>query len=200
MRRPAAEKMRFVHCCILLINWALLSSCSNVVSKNPVGLEPYSIHKEDWNGTWLNDNEVITIRVKDEASGVIQLAWIERRQDELKYETMTCQLMKGRKWQYVNVLEIPNEDATGFYFWAKIKKEEREIIVWLPSLEAFQNAVEKKQIEGVVEKTIPHGRDQKFADSVKLFAAPQAIVDEVEKKDSQFFIWEDPVVLIKMNN
>lgn len=192
--------MRNVTKIIPLLLALLLTNCSYVVSKYPVGLENHSLKSADWNGVWLNEEAIIKIDVIDELKGIIQLAWIEKKQEELKFESMTCQIMKGKKWLYINVLEMTNEDTGDHYFWGKIKKDEKKIIFWLPSVEAFHEAFRAGEIKAEVSKTQKTGTITQRIEDIKLLDEPKTIIDLLEKNGSKFFVWDEPAILIKFNN
>lgn len=186
--------MKFLIAFFLL---TFLTSCSYVVSKYPVGIENYTTTADEWNGTWLNENEIIKIHVTDESTGLVQLAWIDHSQNGFKFESITCQIKKGKNWIYANVLEMPNEKIGGYYFWGRLKKEDRKILIWLPSAEAFRKAAEAKQIDAIVDATHSTKLKMQTIKSVKLLDNPEKIVTLVENSGSDYFDWEDPIVLIK---
>lgn len=173
-----------------------LSSCSSVVSQYPVGLEDHSIVADEWNGTWLNENEIVKIHVIDQSKGIIEIAWIEHSQEAFKFESMTCQLRKGKNWLYANVMDIPNEKVEGYY-WGKLKKEEKKILLWLPSVEAFRQAAETGQIDAVVDVTHSKKLKMQTSETVRLVDNQKVIVNLIENNGSKYFEWEDPIVLIK---
>ena len=175
---------------------AFITSCSSVVSKYAVGLEDHSIIAGEWNGTWFNENETIKIHVMDESKGIIALAWIEHSQKGFKFESMTCQIKRGKNWLYANVLEIPNEKVDGYY-WGKLKKENRRILLWLPSAEAFREAAEAQQTNAIVDVTHSTKLKMETTETVKLLDNPEKIVNLIEISGSKFFQWEDPIVLIQ---
>ncbi|MFH0781718.1 MAG: hypothetical protein V2B20_07155 [Pseudomonadota bacterium] len=135
------------------------TGCSSVTSNYPVGLENYPVTADAWNGTWFSDEVAITIHVTDEEKGLVQLAWVEKNLDKLKFESVTCRIMKGRKWLYGNILET--EDKTernrDSYFWGKIKIENNTIVIWHPSVAAFRDAVAAKRLQPI--KTKPNKND-----------------------------------------
>ncbi len=189
---------------ISLLAIVFLTSCATVVSKYPIGLEKYAITSEAWKGTWLSHDGVIKIKVIDETNGIIQLAWIEDKDKEFKLETITIQLLTGKKWHYANVLEMDNQTAKEEYFWGKIKKDESQIIFWFPSTEAFSKAAESKKISAIISKSGKSTNGKEITQDVGsgkvlLLDEPGKIIDLIEKEESQFFYWEDPLVLIKLH-
>ncbi|MDK9708895.1 MAG: hypothetical protein OEL83_17775 [Desulforhopalus sp.] len=178
----------------------LLGGCSSVTSQFPVGLDDYQVTAKDWAGTWLCGDALITIKVKDEAKGILQLAWIEEKSGNLQFESIICQVSKGRKWLFANVLEESGKKADGTYFWGKIAKEDRKIVIWRPSVAAFREAVAAKRLQAMASTTDPNKTDTYRDDSVHLLDKPETIIDLVESGGSTYFEWEEPMILIKFGN
>ncbi len=190
---------------VSLIAIVLLTSCATVVSKHPVGISKYNISTNDWNGTWLSHNGIINIKVIDKNNGIIQLALIEYKNDKFKLETVTIQILKGKQWLYANILEMENKKANEEFFWGKIKKQENQIVFWLPSTESFTKAAESEKLHAIIDKSEPitNGREivqEMGLGEVKLLDDPEKIIDLIENKGSSFFYWENPIVLIKLHD
>lgn len=170
----------------------LLSGCSTVVSKDPVGLEPYAPAPKQLEGIWLSDNETIKIKLISESEGTIKFAWIEDNESDFKLGTATGKLMKGNKGVYINSLGLPGEDFGGYYIWGKIQFKDNKIFIWPPSFKTFKLAFEDNKIKALIEKN----SEQKVT-NIKLTDEPKTIVDLVEN-NSNFFDWENPIILIKL--
>lgn len=95
---------------------------------------------------------------------------------------------------------MPNEKIEGCFFWGKLKKEDRKILLWLPSAEAFRKAAEAKRIDAIVDVTHSTKLKMQTTESIKLLDDPEKTVNLIENSDSDYFEWEDPIVLIKTNN
>ncbi len=189
--------MRIIKLLLSISLSVLLSSCSYVTSYYPIGIEHFPTTPDEWNGTWRNEDGIVKIQVSDESKGIIELAWIAPDHEGLKFESMTCQIMKGKKWLYVNVLEIPNEKTDGYYYWGRIKKEKKKIIIWPPAVEPFQIAAEEKKLRATVEITESTKIKMNITEGVKLLDKPETIINLVENNRSKYFEWENPVVLLK---
>ncbi len=195
--------MKTISIFLSLLTVALISSCATVVSKYPVGIKKQTLTSKDWNGTWFNKDEIIKIKVKDETNGIIQLSWIEDKEKEFKLESIIVQILKGKQWLYANVLEMENQKIDTDFFWGRIKKEDKQIVFWPPSSEAFKKAAESKKIQARIHKTQTKLNGKKFvqdtgSEKIQLLDKPEKIIDLIENKGSQYFYWEDPLVLIKI--
>jgi len=169
-----------------------------VVSKYPIGIENFKTSSNAWNGTWLSEDEVIKIKVIDEPNGIIKLAWIESKDNDLTFKSITCKIKKGKSGLYLNVIEMPDGELTDYYFWGKIKKENQKIIFWQPSVDAFKKAHEAKKINAIIEKTDPDKSGKQRVKFVKLTDDPEVVLDLIENKSSEYFDLENPIVLMRI--
>jgi hypothetical protein len=180
-------------CCALAV-----AGCSKVVSENPIGIDNYLIQPEDWNGTWLSEDEFMKIKVIDEAEGLFEIVWIEEKDDDFKLETMMCQLRQGVSGVYLNVKDVPGEPLKDYYYWGKIKKDKDNILFWLPSFEAFEEAYESNIIQAIVEKSDPDENGKQYVQYIKINDDPKKIVDLIESNSGKYFDLEHPIVLTKI--
>jgi hypothetical protein len=177
----------------LLVLTAILMGCP-VVSKNMVGLEDYKLDANKIDGTWINDEGAMLIKVVDENKGILKLVFLEDRD---KIEPFKIKIMKGNNWLYFNVL--PDKDDNEEYIWGRVQINDNKIIFWHTSNEAFTKAIEKRKIKGKIDKK--KQEDNKFsftASNIVLTDSAKNIIDLVEKSDTVFFDWEEPVFFIKL--
>ena len=106
--------------------------------------------------------------------------WRTRKNPEI----FTLKIMKGKSWLYFNLIADKKRTANEFY-WGKVKIEENKITAWHPSDKAFFKAIEEGKLIGTVKP--PH-----LTDSAK------NIIDLVESSENTFFLWEEPIFLIKL--
>jgi len=177
-----------------------LTGCSYVTSQNPVGLENYPLKTDDWNGTWLNEDGTVKINVIDESTGIIEIAWIEKKEKELKFESVKAKIMKGNKWLYANILDNSNNQQDNHYFWIKLKKEKNKVILWHPSVAAFKEAVDKNKIKAIINKNRTIDGTREITESIKLIDTSKNIVNLLENSGSEYFIWDEPLILIKLKD
>lgn len=178
----------------LIFILAMLIGCP-VVSKNIVGLEEYKLDAQKINGTWINDEGAILIKAIDPEKGIIKIVSLE---DKEKIETLKLKIMKGNSWLYFNIL--PDADSKDDYFmWGRIQINENKIIFWHTSEEAFTKAIKERKIKGTIEKKKQKNGELSFDTSmVTLTDSAKNIVNLVESSDKSFFLWDEPVVFIKL--
>lgn len=177
-----------------------VTGCSDVVSKHIVGNEPSVLHPEEWDGIWISEENALISRVRDPEQGIIQIAWIDDENDGFQMHTLTCKILKGNEWQFWNVIATDNEPVDEYYSWGRIEKDKMEIVLWIPDVEAFKEAVEKQKIQGEIEK---YESDDFFfkisTEKVKLHDTSHKIVEflETNTRDSYFF-QEEALLLRKL--
>jgi len=126
---------------------ALLSACSAAYSTKPVGDQPLSLVPAEWEGTWLHKEGTVTVAVTDSAQGVLEVGWVEKRQDRLAFESYSVQLLKSGPWVFGNVHD---RDKTGYYLWARVSKDDGQLTLWAPDVDKLKALVEKAVLPGTI--------------------------------------------------
>jgi hypothetical protein len=178
----------------LILVSAMLMGCP-VVSKNIIGLEEYKLDAQKIDGTWINDEGAILIKAIDPEKGIIKIVFLE---DKEKIETLMIKIMKGNSWLYFNIL--PEKDSKDIeYIWGRIKINDDKLIFWHASNDAFTKAIKDRKIKGTVEKKKQENGKLSFDTStVILTDSAKNIINLVESFDKSFFLWDEPVVFIKL--
>jgi hypothetical protein len=177
----------------LILVLAVLMGCP-VVSKNMVGLEEFKLDAQKIDGTWINDEGAILIKAIDPEKGIIKIVFLE---DKEKIETLMIKIMKDNSWLYFNIL--PDKDSKDDYIWGRIQISDNKIIFWHASNEAFTKAIKERKIKGTIEKKKQENGKLSFDTStVILTDSAKNIINLVESSDKSFFLWDEPVVFIKL--
>ena len=165
------------------------------VSKNIVGLTDYKLDTKKIEGTWINDEGAMLIKVIDQDKGILKIFPLE---DKEKIETMKIKIMKGNAFLYFNIL--PEEESKdNEYIWGRIQINDNRLIFWHASNEAFTRAIDKKIIKGTVKKE--KQEDGKFCfttSSAIITDSAENIINLVESSDKSYFIWDEPSVFFKL--
>ena len=132
-----------------LLMGALIFGCAAVSSVEPVGERAKETSQKEWGGTWIHGSHAITIKVLNEQKGLLQVAWVEEKEGGLKLESYQVAMRESGQWIFGNVKE--KEDAASHY-WALIKKDTGQIIVWNPDPARFRKLVQTGDLRGKVEK------------------------------------------------
>jgi len=132
-----------------LLMGALIFGCATVSCLEPVGERPKAISPNEWDGMWINKSHSITIKVLDEQKGLLQVAWVEEKEGGLKIESYQVAVRESGEWLFGNVKETQDSPS---YYWALIKKDAGQIIVWPPDPLKFQKLVQAGDLRGKVER------------------------------------------------
>ena len=58
----------------------------SVLTTQPMGETVVQLSPEQWQGTWLHHEAIVTTTVLDKDNGLLQASWIERREDGIHME------------------------------------------------------------------------------------------------------------------
>jgi hypothetical protein len=177
--------MARVRAFFVLLAGALIFGCAAVSSVEPVGERPKEISQNEWGGTWINKSHSITIQVLDEQKGLLQVAWVEEKEDGLKFESYQVGIRESGEWIFGNVKE--KEDAASHY-WALMKKDAGQIIVWTPDAAQFRKLVQTGVLRGKVEKY----------DVILEKLTPDDLKVILSGDKGVCFEWENPAVFFRL--
>ncbi len=173
------------------ISAVLLCGCSGVYTIKPVGEKPKDLTHEvaDWEGVWFNgDGDTFKVKVDDPVRGVLQLASIEQKNNELRLKTYTIYLRDSGDWCFAS---FKDEDTTGktLYNWGRIARNGRQIICWAPDKDKFKALVSSGKLPGKIDK-----EDVTLGD---LDSRRMELI--TSGSNGVLFRWDDPMVLTKLS-
>jgi len=166
---------------LLLIPILLMVTGCTIPSKNLVGLQEYIIDPQQIDGTWINSDGAVAIKVIEPDKGIVRMIFLD---NEDKPEIFNVKIMKGKSWLYFNLLPDKNQAENNF-FWGKVLIEGNKIIAWHPSDDAIIKAIAEGKLSGTTKPPC-------------LTDTAQNILDVVESSENVFFQWEEPMFLIKL--
>jgi len=166
--------------CILLILALTLGACTSTKSTNMLGNYALKLNEDEWNGTWVIENEAYQIKVINPDFGIMQSISIEDGKIK-KHRIFATQSGDDK---YINLV-APDKR----FFFAKFKKEQNSVIVWLPSKEMLKKAIENSEIEGKVDKD----------DNVLITASGKAFSEFMKtNKNMMMFEYENPGIFKRL--
>jgi len=140
--------MKYLKYMLFWIMAATITSCGFVYTPQPIGERPSLIETDAWEGTWINEEQFLTINVTDETEGLLQISWIKKDQGQVKLESCKVYLLESGDWIFAS---IPDKDNPKLYLWGRIKRVGQQIVVWVPDSEKFQALVEEGKLPGKIE-------------------------------------------------
>jgi hypothetical protein len=127
----------------------LVAGCNVVYSARPVGETPVVIVPEEWEGTWIHHEGAVTVVVVDKDKGLLEVGWVEAKQNRLVFESYRAQLLQSGEWLFGNV---PDTNGKKRYFWGRLKKQARQLILWVPDVARVKALVAQGKLPGRIEK------------------------------------------------
>lgn len=199
-----AAHMKSIARVIPILFFLFQFGCSSVVSLHPVGREKMVLEPQDWDGTWLADENVVKMKVVDGKNGIVKMGWIEEGGNELRPQFVTFQVLKGEKWIYANVLEMEGKKDGDAFYWGVVKKEQGRIVFLYPAVTAFVEAAQSNRIKADIERhqsSVTGGApSEEKSGSVKVILTdtPESVVQLVEGGGGDYLDVEHPVVFIRL--
>ncbi len=178
-----------------------LCGCAPVYTSKPIGEKPKNLIHEvaEWEGTWINSKgEAFQVKVKDPANGVLQTVGIEEKENKPTLKEYKIHLRESGKWCFASIKldEFTGEKITDekfkdkeFYFWARISKEDRQVIFWAPDADKFKELVKNGNLPGKIE-----GNETYLGD-----LEPKHMELITSSSNGVLLDWENPAVFTKMS-
>lgn len=172
---------RFLSAAVIAV---FFSGCSTAYSSKPVGEAPAPIKSEEWEGTWINKEGAISIKVLDSEKGVLNVALVERM-ELVRYQV---NLLSSGQWMFWNV---PAEDRDDRFLWGRISKDGNQIIIWSPSVSRIAAHVKDGSLPGSVD-------DGGNVTIGNLAAEHYKVIKSTDQ--DVLFDWENPTVFLRLAN
>lgn len=171
---------------LLLLIYTFLTACTSITSTHMVGGEPLAIDKKTWEGAWIIQDDVVHLKVMDEATGEVMLIFVDLTADadEKLVHQYTGYLRKSSKNEYFNIVDSDNNRG---YFFARFKRAGNELIVWNPDYDVITDAVEGRQLQALKDDS-----------SIEITATGETLVLFLESNDA--FMYEEPAVFRKLSD
>lgn len=208
----------------LLPTSMVLGGCNAVLVEQPIGDVVVKLDPAIWQGTWVNDEEVILTTVLDSEKGLLQAAWVERgaEGEGARFESVTGTVRQTGEMIFLSMEKEPAEEwgATATpvtevaatdaplmaaaatpapvtdiavppeYTWARIENNGQRIILWLPDVEQFQQAVQDGRLPGTVRED----------DDVMLAPLAPAQLELINSPAGNLLSWSEPQVFVRIGN
>ncbi|MCI5140453.1 MAG: hypothetical protein D3909_01705 [Candidatus Electrothrix sp. ATG1] len=179
-----------------IVSACFLAGCAVVTSKNIMGSAAVQLSPEAWNGMWKNEDTVLQLKVIDAENGVVKIAWFEEDNNDVQPESITVQITKGEKWEYLTLLDGSLYKDIEKYCWGRIEKEGKRILFWFPDPEQFERAVQSNILNG---KVIKIKKENYPSTHVRLSGSVQKIIKQVETGGADYFLWDKPLTFLRID-
>lgn len=174
----------------LVLAASLLAGCV-VTADVPFGEEAAVLDSEQWNGTWVNGEALVFVRVVDENEGLLRVSGLEFRNGEADMETADVLIRSAGSSLFASIpSDVSSESERVLYLWAMLQNSGNQITVWHPDIAKIRDLVIKGVLPGEAD-----GDDVVLGNleprHYEMFTSETAGV---------LFDWMNPVILIRMSN
>jgi len=135
---------------IVLCFVIIITGCHSVFTSHPMGDNPIKIAGEKWNGTWINKDGSVVVKVTDPEKGYLIAALIESKKNDLLLQKYDIELRGTNNFTFIN-FKLKDEKGNIRYVWGKIKKDDKTIFIWSPNIDKFRGLVNTKKLPGEVK-------------------------------------------------
>ncbi len=163
-----------------------LTGCSAVYTTQPIGERPCRIEARDWDGTWIHKDGSINIKVTDGEKGLLRIAWIEPKEKDLVREVYDVELRESGGTMFAATKD--DSATTQRYFWACIKRDGKQAVVWLPDAAKFKALVRAGKLPGTIEEDRDVILGNLEPGHLSLIAGEQ---------EGVLFSWDEPIVFLR---
>ena len=163
-----------------------LAGCESVLTTQPMGETVVQLNPEQWQGTWLHHEFIVTTTVLDKDNGLLQASWIERREDGIHMEVAKGTVRAtGDKTFFVT----RDENQKELFHWARVKKGDNSLIMWSPNVEQFKILIKNGKLPGEVTE-----------DSVVLGELKPETIKMIDDPSANLLNWKEPDIFIRIRN
>lgn len=184
--------MRVIVIAILLGSIMLFASgCSSVTTRHPLSGNPEAIEKEEFEGTWIADDNVF--HVKFAGNGVAQIAGVEWESDQFHIVHGEMIVTKGNEHNFISVRFEENGKWMDDYAFLSYKfTDQGDLVLWVPDIDVFEEMVEKNLLQGVVRKG-------QYSTNITITDTSAKILEIINNPDNlKIFRYREPVFLRKL--
>ena len=163
-----------------------LAGCESVLTTQPMGETVVQLSPEQWQGTWVHHEVVVTTTVLDKDNGLLQASWIERRDDSTDME-----VVKGtvRATGDITFFVTRDENQKELFHWARVKKGDNYLIMWSPNVEQFKILIKDGKLSGKVTEG-----------GVLLDELKPEIIEMINDPSANLLKWKEPDIFIRIGN
>ena len=155
------------------------TGCDAVLTKTPVVLEVSGDVQKELAGSWENDEGFLTVSFSGDGVGVVN--WEEEADGKKVKKSAEFYALKKGSWHFLSFRrKHPDKEEEWYFFSACRLKNNGELILYAPRIDAFSQLVEvRKAVSGHVEKN-------KYSTTVRVKDGP-GLVDLVAGDPEKYF-------------
>jgi len=164
------------------------SACSSVTATQPLPRMEDFGEQEKLEGTWSDGDQVLHLAFDDQ--GVIHFAGVSWQEDHFGLERGEATVSEGVDLNLLSIRVQEKGEWLEGYIFAQFRITDRgDLLLWLPEVDAFADAVDDGRLEGIVERG-------KYGTDVSITANPEdlhAFINDPARP--HLFNLTDPIIL-----
>jgi hypothetical protein len=176
-----------------LVIWVVLLSlgCSSVTTVQPLPWKIEAGDQERFEGTWLVGDDSLQIRFAD--NGVARFAGLDWEDGQFQLEQGEMIICRGDHLGFLSVRTREDGEWMNHYYLVQFKfTDPGELVLWLPNVDAFADAIAQNRLEGTVDGD-GSGTD------VTITSGPDALLELIDVGDDRaLFDYREPIILKKV--
>lgn len=175
----------------ILFLLAVLAGCSSVTVKQPLPSMADAAELAAFEGEWVSEGQILYVRFG--ADGIGRFAGVDWKEDRFSLDEGEIIVSKGAEKGYLSVRLMENGKWLDNYYIAQYRfTGQGDLILWLPDIVAFADAVGKGKLDGVVEKGSHTG-------SVALTSTPEKLMAFLnDPANGALFDYREPMIIKKL--
>lgn len=169
----------------------LLCGCSSVSTKHPLTKEPQAIDQERFEGAWLMETTVL--HVKFASNGIAQFVGLEWKDDDFQMFRGEMIVTKGDEHNFLSVRIQQDGQWTDRYFFVQYRfTDHGELVVCRLNNDVFEQALEQKVLQGVIDK-------QDYSTEIRITSEPEKLLEFINDPGNlTLFDYTEPMILRKI--
>jgi hypothetical protein len=174
---------------VLLI--LVVGGCSSVTLVQPLPQSPDAAERGRFEGEWIAEDQVLYVRFG--SGGIGQFAGVDWKEDRFQLERGEFILSRGRTHHFLT-LRVQEKGAweDRYYFVQYHFTAQGDLVLWLPDVGAFREAVAQGKLAGVGET----GRE---SGSVTIASPPETVLAFLnDPANGPLFDYRDPMIVKRL--
>lgn len=171
---------------------AFTPGCSSVTIRYPISNSPDPIDEEKFEGIWLVDDDEV-IHVKFDSNGIARIAGLEWENNQFIMVHGEMIVSAGGEHNFMSVRFKENGKWMKDYYFLIYKFTDKgDLVLWLPDVDAFEEAIMKKQLHGIIEK-------DEYSTNIIITNTSEELLNFISDTSGQkLFEYREPIVLYKI--
>jgi hypothetical protein len=126
----------------------MLTGCPIVGTKEIIGDKAVKASPNAWNGSWVTDKSIISVKVADAEKGILTIYFIDNKKKKGPYKVF----LRDVKGVIVANMEDKSKDC---YLWTVVKVEKDFGYFMLLNMEKFKALIKHKKLPGEIIDNVP---------------------------------------------